>query len=166
MYLIVTYDYYSIKFWIWIWNKHETMHFNSHGTTWFIGKMIFSKYILVKVISQFYTTRCRFSKVVDFQGKTNWTGAQLDFASLSMQCSWSLKPSKYLSTDSHKVCSWNIEVQSEISARECDKFFFEVCLNAVCLLRPSPIHFVWKSTPLEKTAPGSVNLGQYFQQNC
>ena len=82
-----------------------------------------------------------------FPGKMNWTGTQLHLASLSSVLEvWNL--SQNFSTHRHSVFSWNIEMLSKSSFRGCDGFCFEVCLNAVRLLRPSPIQLChWRAEP-------------------
>ena len=140
------------------------MHFNSHGTAGFFWKISscnnFDKSVVLILNYQMpFLQSGRFSDKM-------WTGAYQDLASLSSVLEvWN--PSQNWRTHRHRICSWNIEMQSKSLARGCDGFCFEVCLNAVCLLHPSPIHLAWKSIIyLRKTATGSVITGKYFQHNC
>ena len=126
------------------------MHSNYDDTNVFLRKFcfIFSNFGKSVVLSLHYQLPfCLQSG--PFPGKMNWTESQLDLVSLSSVLDvWN--PSKNLSTDRQRVFPWNIEVQSKSSSRGGDGFSFEVWLNAVCMLRLSPIHLTWKPTTLEK----------------
>ena len=129
-------------------NKNETININSDDSTGLIVKIsFFNNFVQSIVLSLNY--QLSFLQSGRFPDKMNWTGVQLDLTSLSGVLEvW--KKSQNISTDRHNVFSWNIEVQSKSSVRGCDGFSFKVCLNAVHLLRLSPIHIAWKSTTLEK----------------
>ena len=82
-----------------------------------------------------------------FPGKTNWTGALLDFASLSNVLEIGNTSQNWSTTCTlHRVFSWNTEVQLKSSPRGCDGFCFEVFLNTVRL--PEKVVTVPENWPL------------------
>ena len=123
------------------------MHSNSDGSTGFLC-IIFSIFFFSSVILILHY-QLLFLQSGRFPGKKNWTGVQLDLESLSSVLEiWSTFQN--WSTHIHRVFSWNVEMQTKSSQRGRDGFCFEVWLNAVRMLRPSPIHLALKSTTLEK----------------
>ena len=137
------------------------MHFNSDGTTGFLGKISFFNNFGISVVLILHY-QLPFLQSGRLSGKMNWTVVQLDLASLSsffQVCNLSQK----LSTGRHRVFSWNIEVQSKSSPRGRDGFCFEVWLNTE--RTPQSNSSCLEIDDFGESTTGSVHLEHHFYRN-